>query len=136
MQLIFQNFQNYEDFFDEKNLQQIIENYNVGLILNGNSHGDVVCLMKNINIEISSCPIRNSRHNNIFKYDEDQFKKLKSNSQSFMVINLELNSKVSSIIDKYKFKKSYEIIDIKFYENSPLMITKYVPNYLKLIIYE
>lgn len=126
----------YKDSFDEKNLQQIIKNYNVGLILNGNSHGDVVCLMKNINIKISSCPIRNSRHNNIFKYDEDEFKKLKSNSQSFMVINLELNSKVSSMIDKYNFKKSYEITDIKFYENSPLMISKYVPNYLKLIIYE
>ena len=126
----------YKDSFSEKNLLQIIEDYNVKLILNGNSHGDVVCLMKNINIKISSCPIRNSRHNNIYEYREEEFKNLKKNSQSFMVLNLEINSKLSSMISKYKFKKSYEITNIKFYENSPLMISKYVPNYLKLIIYK
>ena len=92
--------------------------------------------MKSIKIKISSCPIRYSRHNNIYNFNDDNFKKLKDNFKSIMIVNYDLNPELIKMIKKYNFKKTFEIELIKFYDNSPLIISKYVPNYLKLYVYK
>ncbi len=126
----------YKDSFSEEKLVKIINEKNVGLIINDGTYSDVICLMKSIKIKISSCPIRYSRHNNIYNFNDDNFKKLKDNFKSMMIVNYDLNPELIKMIKKYNFKKTFEIEFIKFYDNSPLIISKYVPNYLKLYVYK
>lgn len=126
----------YKDSFSEEKFVKIIDEKNVGLIINDGSYSDVICLMKSIKIKISSCPIRYSRHNNIYNFNDDNFKKLKDNFKSIMIVNYDLNPELIKMIKKYNFKKIFEIELIKFYDNSPLIISKYVPNYLKLYVYK
>ena len=60
---------------------------------------------------------------------------LKNNNLSLALINKKLSDYELLLMEKYEFKLEKKIENIKFINNSPLYISKYVPNFFNMEIY-
>jgi hypothetical protein len=60
---------------------------------------------------------------------------LKKKNIAIAFINKEISVEELFLLERYNFIKSETIENIKFTNNSPLYISKYVPNYFRMIIY-
>lgn len=129
---------NYKDPFNEKNLNQIISEYNVAYLSTSPTYSDNICLMKNINILIRTCPTKYHRYSKFVNLDQIDLKMLKKNNKAIMFINDEENlSKYNFLLKHENFKLVKKIDRTVFsFGNSPLYISKYKPNHFKLHIFQ
>ena len=165
--IFFLNYSNflyyYKDVFHEKEIANLIKKHNVQYIINHPSHGNTLCIMPSIKVEIKSCPIRYARHNNPdgFNVEPNQsiYKNIKKNKGSILFVNYNITQKIKSdlmyngfdktlTIQKKKITMARPLVDddvISYADpdiimssmgNSPLHISKYNPNSIELIIYK
>ena len=128
----------YKDAFDENFIANEVEASKIGMIINSSSFSHSVCIMEKVYSKtiISTCPKRNNRYSYILNMNDKHLKYLKSNNLSLGIINRKLSANELLLIQKYKFKLQKKIKNIKFIDNSPLYITKYVPNFFEMEIYK
>jgi len=126
----------YTDLSEENFVNNIIKNYNVGYISNHNSFSDFVCNMKSVQIEIQSCPIRFSRHNNTKELNEELLIDLKNNSKSIFFLNKKPDSEFSNKLLENNFQLIFKFYEERFNsKTTPLEISKNNPNQLIVEIY-
>jgi hypothetical protein len=142
--IFFLNYSNflfyYKDVFNEKELNSLIKKYNVQYIANNPRFANNICLMSSIKISIKTCPIRYDRHlnpdRNIKEVKHDIYTNLKKDSGSILFVNYDITDKIKSDLINNGFKKIFTSKKIKVtIKNSPLDISRYVPNYIELIVY-
>ena len=126
----------YKDSYDEKNLNSLIKKYNIKYIVNDISQAHLLCLMPSIEIKINSCRIRYNRYEGNIILSEDIYKEVKSKAGSIAFISYSITDKIKLDLINNDFHKTFEIKNVKFINKSPLFISKYVPNYIELIIYD
>ena len=131
-------YNNYKDPFNENNLNQIIKKYDVAYISTDESYSGNICIMKNINVIIRTCPVRYNRYLKVINLDQIDLKKLKTKKKSIMFVNDEERlSKYNLLLENENFKLVKKIDKTKFiYEDSPLFISKYKPNYFEIHIFK
>lgn len=135
-------YNKYSDVFNEDYMVHLIKKYNVSYISTISAYSDQLCLMKNINVLVRTCPFKYNRYNNIKNLDEINLKLIKQKNQSVMFVNdivdYKLNhTKYEKLLINEKFKLIKKIDNTKFsYGNSPLYISEYEPNILKIYIYK
>ena len=131
-------YKNYKDAFNENLLTKEIKESKIGLIINDASLSDNICLMGKVYdlTSISTCPLKNNRYTHILKLNNTNLEYLKSNNLSLAFINKKISNDELLLIQKYGFKLQKKIKNIKFIDNSPLYISKYVPNYFIMEIYK
>ena len=130
----------YKDVFNEKSFNNLIKKHNIQYIANDGSFANNICLMPSINISIKSCPIRNDRHlnpdRNIRELNQNIYKNIKNNSGSILFVNYNISEKTKLDLINNGYKKIFTVKNIKFTnDDSPLFISKFTPNSLKLVIY-
>jgi len=130
----------YEDSFNEEKISKILEFNKVGFVVNDSSLSDSLCIMKKVYMisEISSCYKNTdprSRYSFILNINDSLLLDLKTKNLGIAFINKEISVEELFLLERYNFIKSETIENIKFTNNSPLYISKYVPNYFKMIIY-
>ena len=127
----------YEDLLGEKILNNLIEDYKIGYISNHNSYSDHICNMQSIQIEIQSCPIRFSRHNNIKELDEKLLIKLKNKSESILFLNKKPDKEITNKLAENNFQVIFKYYDQRFdKKTTPLKMSEDKPNLLIIEIYE
>tara|TARA_X000000950_G_C13719442_1_gene579590 strand:+ start:263 stop:697 length:435 start_codon:yes stop_codon:yes gene_type:complete len=136
---IFSTFDKYyKDAFDENFIANEIEVSKIGMIVNSSSFSHSICIMEKVYSKtiISTCPSRGNRYSYILNMNDKYLEYLKSNNSSLGIINRKLSANELLLIKEYKFKLQKKIKNIKFIDNSPLYITKYVPNFFEMEIYK
>jgi hypothetical protein len=129
---------NYEDPFNEEKISKTLEFNKVGFVVNDSSLSDSLCIMKKVYTisEISTCyQNKNPRYSSILNINDNLLSDLKNKNIAIAFINKEISVEELFLLERYNFIKSETIENIKFTNNSPLYISKYVPNYFKMIIY-
>lgn len=131
-------YNNYKDPFDKNNLNKIIRKYNVAYLSTHPSFSHNICLMKNINVTIRTCPVQYSRYSKFINLDEVNLKKFKTEKKSIMFVNDEESlSKYNQLLKNENFKLVKKIDKTIFnFVNSPLFVSKYKPNYFKIHIFK
>ena len=134
---LFSFAKNYEDPFDEELIVKEINNLKIGLIINDPSLSDSICMMDKVYklVKIATCPIKNNRYAYILEMNDKDLQFLKNNNLSLALINKKLSDYELLLMEKYEFKLEKKIENIKFINNSPLYISKYVPNFFNMEIY-
>ncbi len=144
MIVFFLNYPNflklYKDPFNENELNNLIKKYNIQYIANDPTHANNMCLMTSINVSIKSCPIRNDRHlnpdRNIKVLNQNIYRDIKNNSGSILFVSYNITERIESDLAYNGFKKKFIMEKIIFNNtNSPLHISKYTSNVLKLVVY-
>ena len=152
--LNYKSFLNYnEDPFSEIKINKLIDQFNIGYIMNGTSLAHNLCFMNSIKVKLYSCPqsIDSTRHNYaVYEPDLDEIKLLKSKGKSLLLVNYIDFEKIlkkhlketdivnTNIIKKLElagFKLIQKINEDKFSLESPLYISKYRPNIYTIYIY-
>jgi hypothetical protein len=88
--------------------------------------------------EISTCYKNKdprSRYSLILNVNDSLLLDLKNKNLGIAFINKEISVEELFLLEQYNFIKSEIVENIKFTNNSPLYISKYVPNYFRMIIY-
>jgi hypothetical protein len=131
-------YKNYKDAFNENLLTKEIKESKIGLIINNPSLADNICLMGKVSTltSISTCPLKNNRYTHILELNNTNLEYLKNNNLSLAFVNKKISNDELLLIQKYEFKLKKKIENIKFIDNSPLYISKYVPNYFIMEIYK
>lgn len=128
----------YEDSFSEEKISKKLEFYKVGFILNDSSFSDSLCLMKKVYIisEISTCyKNKDPRYSSILNINDDLLSDLKNKNLGIAFINKEISVEELSLLEQHNLTKITTIETIKFTNNSPLYISRFIPNYFRMIIY-
>jgi hypothetical protein len=131
----------YEDPFNEEKISKILEFNKVGFVVNDPAYSDSLCIMKKVYMisEISTCyenKYPRSRYSLILNINDNLLLDLKNKNLGIAFINKEISVQELFLLKRYNFIKSETIENIKFTNNSPLYISKYVPNYFRMIIYK
>ena len=131
-------YSNYKDPFNENDFKQIIKKYDVAYISTNDSYSANICIMKNINAIVRSCPIKYDKYLKIINLDQIDLKKLKEKKKSIMFVNDEENlSKYNHLLKNENFKLVKKIDKTKFsFGHGPLFLSKYNPNYFKIHIFK
>jgi hypothetical protein len=129
---------NYKDAFDEDLIVKEIKNSKISLIFNHASFSDSICIMDKVYalVTIATCPIKHNRYTYKLEMNDKDLKFLKDNNLSLALINKKLSNNEILLIKKHEFKLKKIIKNIKFTDNSPLYISKYVPNFFIMEIYK
>lgn len=128
----------YEDPFNEEKISKILEFNKVGFVVNSPHHSHSLCIMNKVYeiSEISTCPKNKiSRYSSILNISDNLLLDLKNKNLGIAFINKEFLDKELLLLEQYNFKRIEIIENIKFISSSPLYISKYVPNYFRMIIY-
>ena len=128
----------YEDSFSEEKISKKLEFYKVGFIVNDGSFSDSLCLMKKVSIisEISTCyKNKDPRYSSILNINDDLLSDLKNKNLGIAFINKEISVEELSLLEQHNLTKITTIETIKFTNNSPLYISRFIPNYFRMIIY-
>ena len=139
----------YKDLANENKILSLIEKYNVGYIANwhstieqdlANSFGFgrsyFLCNINSIKVRIQACTLRNYRYVSHEKLDKKMLKNLKKNSLSIAFYNKKIDEKISLYLKEIGFVLTYSFEEIRFISNSPLLISKYEPNFLSIKIFK
>tara|TARA_B110000967_G_C18644977_1_gene440421 strand:- start:82 stop:756 length:675 start_codon:yes stop_codon:yes gene_type:complete len=131
-------YKNYKDAFNENLLTKEIKESKIGLIINDPRLAHNICFMDKVYAltSISTCSIKNNRYTHILELNNTNLEYLKSNNLSLAFVNKKISNDELLLIQKYEFKLQKKIENIKFIDNSPLYISKYVPNYFTMEIYK
>ena len=131
-------YNSYKDPFNENNLNQIIKKYDVAYLSTSPSFSDNVCIMKNINTIVRTCPIKYSRYTKFINLNQIDLKKLKIKEKTIMFLNDDESlSKYNQLLKNENFKLVKVIDNTRFsFGNSPLFISKYKPNQFKIYIFK
>lgn len=153
--LNYKNFlDKYEDTFDEVRINKLIDQFNIGYIMNDGSFSNQLCYMNSLKVKIFTCPLsfNVTRHNYATELSFNEMKSLKDKGKSIAFLNfvsidkvyqkkfsekyIELLKDISQNLELADFKLNHEINIEKFSDKSPLIISKYKPNIFRLDIYK
>ena len=131
-------YNSFRDPFNENSLIQIIKKYDVAYLSTNPSYSHNVCIMKNIDAIIRTCPVQFSRYSDSIDLDQIDIKKLKTKNKSIMFVNDKVSlSKYNLLLKNENFKLVKKIEKTKFsFGDSPLFISKYTPNYFEIYIFK
>ena len=142
------NYRNiYKDNFNEKELNQLINNHNVKLIVNSDNYSASICLMNKIKIEAYQCRNRFERIKSKPVISKNELKTLKKENSSILLINffknqiidekpLDQNIAVYKMLNNLGFKEIYNLNKTTYIKNSPQRISEMTPNPFEIKIYK